>query len=110
MKSIIEGFLDEDEQSADLAPYSIQKIAKIAFSEFSLKPGDWYTPNRICYVLGILHNEKKCLPGTENLKVALFTSSQPVVFEDFLDAMCVEDKLRGKHSHLCGPECRNIES
>lgn len=110
LKHIIQGFFDDDDMSADLAPYSIQKISKIALSEFNLLPGEWYTPIRICYILGLLHNEKKCIPGTEDLKVSVFSSSRPIVFEDILDVMCVVDEARGKHAKICGKECRHIHA
>lgn len=85
---IINNFMDDDENNENIALYSIQKIAKIAFAEFGLEPGEWYTPSRICYVIGLLHNQLKSMPATENLKVVLFSSSQPIYFEDFLEEMC----------------------
>ncbi|EAR87942.2 peptidase family C54 protein (macronuclear) [Tetrahymena thermophila SB210] len=109
LRVIIEGFLDDDQKCIDFAPYSIQKISKIALSDFNLLPGEWYTPIRICYILGLLHNERKAIKGTEDLKVAVFSSSRPIVFQDFLERMCKVDPQRGKHAQICPNQCRIIK-
>jgi len=38
-------------------PFSIHKIARIARIEYGLKPGDWYNPSQISFILAELHEE-----------------------------------------------------
>ena len=77
--SIIMGFLDEDQNSLKIAPYSIQKIAKSAFEEFKHKPGEWYNPSNINFTLEKLHNAYR-MKGVENLEVLI--SNDGMVFLD----------------------------
>lgn len=36
-------------------PFSIHRIARLARIEYGLKPGDWYNPSQIAFVLGQLN-------------------------------------------------------
>ncbi len=77
--SIIMGFLDEDQNSMKIAPYSIQKIAKSAFEEFKHKPGEWYNPSNINFTLEKLHNGNR-MNGAESLEILI--SNDGMVFLD----------------------------
>lgn len=79
LKHIILGFLDEDQDSSIIAPYSIQKIAKSAFEEFKHKPGEWYNPSNINFILEKLHNMQK-IKGAENMEILI--SNDGMVFLD----------------------------
>lgn len=79
LKKIIVGFLDDDEGSANIAPYSIQKIAVSAFNEFKHKPGEWYNPSNINFVLEKLHNTRR-VSGAENLEILI--SNDGMIFLD----------------------------
>lgn len=36
-------------------PFSIHRIARLARIEYGLKPGDWYNPSQIAFILGQLN-------------------------------------------------------
>ncbi|EGR34000.1 peptidase family c54 protein, putative, partial [Ichthyophthirius multifiliis] len=83
-KRIIQAFLDNDFGDDNIAPYSIQKICKIAYKEFQLVPGQWYSPVRICHVLSLLHNDKKQILDCEDLKVGVFSTDRPIIIADMI--------------------------
>ncbi|KRX02890.1 hypothetical protein PPERSA_04093 [Pseudocohnilembus persalinus] len=71
------------------SPYSIQKIVQKAKEEFKelQQPGQWYNPNRICFILQQLHQKDK-MPGAENLEICIMNTDAPVVFETILQKFC----------------------
>ena len=88
LKTVIIGFLDEDHDSPIIAPYSIQKIAKAAFEEFKHKPGEWYNPSNINFILEKLHNNHR-IKGTENLEI-LISNDGMVFLDKMLERIGVE--------------------
>lgn len=89
LKKIICGFLDDDQGSNEIAPYSIQKIAKSSFEEFKHKPGEWYNPSNINYTLEKLHNSHR-LKGAEHLEILI--SNEGMVFLDKMLAKIEHEK------------------
>lgn len=79
LKRIILGFLDDDYCCPEIAPYSIQKIANVAYEELKHIPGEWYNPSNINYLLEKLHTIHK-IKGTENLEFLI--SNDGMVFLD----------------------------
>lgn len=79
LKRIILGFLDDDYSCPEIAPYSIQKIANVAYEELKHIPGEWYNPSNINYLLEKLHNNHK-IKGAENLEFLI--SNDGMVFLD----------------------------
>eukprot|EP00825_Cyclidium_porcatum_P046237 TRINITY_DN7218_c0_g1_i3.p1 TRINITY_DN7218_c0_g1~~TRINITY_DN7218_c0_g1_i3.p1 ORF type:complete len:369 (-),score=55.56 TRINITY_DN7218_c0_g1_i3:732-1838(-) len=101
LTSIIQSFIDNDENQMKSFPYSIQKIVKCAYKKFTLLPGQWYTPNRILFVLQSLHQgdqdqnlrqTEKVYPldGYENLRMEIFMNDRPLILEDLLKGFCGE--------------------
>lgn len=66
-----------------LCPFSIQNIAILGNMEFNIKPGEWYKPNYILFILETLHNRFpirgwmfRCHKlGSEKLKMIVFNDS-----------------------------------
>ena len=79
LKHIVMGFLDEDLNNPEIAPYSIQKIARTALEDFKHKPGEWYNPSNINFALEKLHNMQR-IKGSENLEILI--SNDGMVFLD----------------------------
>ncbi|KRX07847.1 hypothetical protein PPERSA_10131 [Pseudocohnilembus persalinus] len=97
-------------QDSEIFHYSIQNIAVQAFKYFQLIPGQWYTPNRICYILKVLHEKfqdiqktKKQRKKQENYKtmniqnLMFFNQSNdmPLICEQILQYFC------GKDAQVC---------
>lgn len=99
-------------------PYSIQKIVKIAYRKFGMKPGEWYTPNRILFALQYIHqgdpdNKAECssernplrgyernplqgyernpLQGYEQMRVQIFLNDRPMVLQDMVMEFCQDN-------------------
>ncbi|KAL4491249.1 hypothetical protein ABPG72_021635 [Tetrahymena utriculariae] len=98
--NIIIGFLEEEEgneyifnqqsesrcKQDKIHPYSIHQITSRAFNNYSIQPGQWYTPNQISIILRELHQRKK-IKGTEDLKIAVHSSDKPIIFEKILQTL-----------------------
>jgi len=54
--------------------FSIQRIAKVGKQDFDLKPGEWYNPSQIAYILSDLLNETKA-EELSNLKSLIFNNA-----------------------------------
>lgn len=100
LKQILMGFLDEDQNNPEIAPYSIQKIARIALEDFKHKPGEWYNPSNINFALEKLHNIHR-IKGSENLEILI--SNDGMVF---LDKM-LEKIESEKHDCDCDKKYEN---
>lgn len=87
---IIQQFADDDNDSPDLAPYSIQKIAKVAYDIYRILPGQWYQPNRICYCLEKLHSQNP-MKTCEKLQVMTLSCDVPIILENILKRFCGHD-------------------
>ena len=74
-------------------PFSIHNIARLARIEYGLKPGEWYNPSQIAFILAILH--EKYLASEVKMKVRVFNSGN--LFFDML----VEAMLSGKGACKC---------
>ena len=69
LTEILTNFSDFDEK----AVFSIQNITRKARLEYGLKPGDWYNPSQIAYILSELYS-KKGITGYEDLAFKVFHS------------------------------------
>ena len=80
MIKILELFNDFDKRQ----PFSIQNIAKIARIEYGLKPGEWYNPSQISFILNTLHEKE--IANEIKLKFCLFNSGN-LFFDILVKAM-----------------------
>ena len=88
MANILNLFSDFDKGQ----PFSIQKIACRARVEYGLKPGDWYNPSQIAFILAELHEQY--LASEIGLKVKVFNSGN--LFFDSLAENMFERKIACK--------------
>ncbi len=89
LQEILANFNDFDET----AVFSIQNVARVAKKEYNLKPGDWYNPSQIAYILSILY-EKRKIKGFEKLSFKVFHSGN-LFFDQVRQAMTGNPKKKG---------------
>lgn len=71
-------------------PFSIHKIARLARIEYGLKPGEWYNPSQISFVLSELH--KNSIADALKLKFYVFHSGN--LFFDVITELMLNSKSR----------------
>ena len=80
IKNILSLFNDVDKRQ----PFSIQNISRLARIQYGLKPGDWYNPSQISFILSQLH--EKYLSEEMHLKFNVFNSGN-LFFDSVAESM-----------------------
>lgn len=71
-------------------PFTIHKIARMARIDYGLKPGDWYNPSQISFILASLH--EKSLAKKMKLDFIVFNSGN--LFFDMITKSMVEENQK----------------
>ncbi|KRX02413.1 hypothetical protein PPERSA_10030 [Pseudocohnilembus persalinus] len=69
-----------------IGKYSIQRISYLSYNEFNLRPGEWYQPTQIMYILQCLH-EIHPYEYAQDFKIMSLNCDQIISFEEILQAM-----------------------